>query len=101
VGIKLAALIPFLFTGLSFLALKALVFGKIALLVAGIAAYDRYFGSNKLLVSSFFDKNIPDWYNAAGNWNTAEYQHAGYKSLDDVDAKIDAHNLAYSAHTSS
>lgn len=102
-GLKIFALVPILLGGLGLLALKALFFGKIALLVAGIMAFQRLYGGSNV-AGGFFGKNpTPNiWYDnsAAAGWpaaNTAGLQHQGYRSF--VDAKIDAHNLAYSAHT--
>jgi len=94
-------LIPILLGGLSLLALKALVFGKIALLVAGIMAFQKLFGGSS--VSNLFSKNpMPVWYDngAAGNWATGGSSglQQGYRSFDRTDTKVDAHDLAYSAH---
>lgn len=99
-GLKLVALIPILI-GLSLLALKALVFGKIALLVAGVTAFQRLFGNN--VAGSFFNKNpAPVWYDngATGSWAAggASGIQQGYRSFDKAEAKVDAHDLAYSAH---
>jgi len=101
-GLKIFALVPILLGGLGLLALKALFFGKIALLVAGVMAFQRLFG-NSNVAGSFFGKNpTPNlWYdsNSAAAWNAGNavgLQHQGYRSFDD--AKVDAQNLAYSAH---
>lgn len=102
-GLKVFALVPILLGGLGLLALKALFFGKIALLVAGIIAFQKIFGGSNV-ASGFFGKNpAPVWYDtgAPGNWpagGSAGLQHQGYRSFDIADAKVDAHNLAYSAH---
>ncbi|CAL1685960.1 unnamed protein product [Lasius platythorax] len=102
-GLKIFALVPILLGGLGLLALKALFFGKIALLVAGIIAFQKIFGGSNV-ASGFFGKNpAPVWYDtgAPGNWpagGSAGLQHQGYRSFDIADAKVDAHNLAYSAH---
>lgn len=102
-GLKIFALVPILLGGLGLLALKALFFGKIALLVAGIVAFQKLFsGSN--VASSFFGKNpTPIFYDtgASANWPAANSAgaHQGYRSFAaSADAKVDAHNLAYSAH---
>lgn len=99
-GLKIFALIPILLGGLGLLAIKALLFGKIALLVAGIIAFQKLFGGG----SSFFGKNPPPniWYDngAAAGWpaaGAAGLPHQGYRSF--AEAKMDAHDLAYSAHT--
>ncbi|EFN64637.1 hypothetical protein EAG_08280 [Camponotus floridanus] len=101
-GIKLFALVPILLGGLGLLALKALFFGKIALLVAGIVAFQKLFGGSNV-ASSFFGKNPTSIFydtGASGNWPAASSAGAyqGYRSFDIDDAKVDAHNLAYSAH---
>jgi len=102
-GFKIFALVPILLGGLGLLALKALVFGKIALLVAGIMAFQKIFGGSNV-AGSFFNKNpAPVWYDngAAGSWaagGTSGLQHQGYRSFDRADAKVDSHNLVYSAH---
>ncbi|XP_012522976.1 uncharacterized protein LOC118645302 [Monomorium pharaonis] len=101
-GLKVFALVPILLGGLGLLVLKALVFGKIALIIASIIAFQRLFGGSNV-ASSFFNKNPASlWYDnaAAGNWvaNGSPLQHQGYRSFNSVDEKVDAHNLAYSAH---
>lgn len=101
-GIKIFALVPILLGGLGLLALKALFFGKIALLIAGIVAFQKLFGGNNV-ASSFFGKNPTSVFydtGASANWPAASSAGAyqGYRSFDIADAKVDAHNLAYSAH---
>lgn len=101
-GLKVFALIPILLGGLGLLALKALFFGKIALLVAGVMAFQKLFGGNNV-AGSFFNKNpAPVWYdNGVGNFavgGSSGLQHQGYRSFNKADAKVDAHDLAYSAH---
>lgn len=101
-GLKIFALVPILLGGLGLLALKALFFGKIALLVAGVMAFQKLFGGNNA-AGSFFNKNpAPVWYdNGAANWavgGASAVQHQGYRSFDKANAKVDAHDLAYSAH---
>lgn len=101
-GFKIFALVPILLGGLGLLALKALFYGKIALLIAGILAFQKLFnGSN--VASSFFGKNpAPLFYDtgASASWpaGSSTGLHQGYRSFDTADAKVDAHNLAYSAH---
>jgi len=101
-GFKFLALVPILLGGLSLLALKALVFGKIALLVAGIVAFQKLFGGSNV-ASSFFGKNpTPIFYDtgASASWPAANSAggYQGYRNFNIADAKVDAHNLAYSAH---
>ncbi|XP_077271664.1 DUF1676 domain-containing protein Osi14 [Temnothorax americanus] len=102
-GLKIFALVPILLGGLGLLAVKALIFGKIALVVAGIMAFQKLFGGTNV-ASSFFNKSpAPVWYDngVAGSWaagGSPGLQHQGYRSFDKADAKVDAHDLAYSAH---
>ncbi|KAL0105070.1 hypothetical protein PUN28_016602 [Cardiocondyla obscurior] len=99
-GIKIFALVPILLGSLGVLALKALFFGKIALIVAGVMAFQRLFGSGSG-VGGIFNKNpAPIWYDngAAGSWAAnagSGLQQQGYRSLNN---KVDAHDLAYSAY---
>ncbi|XP_011880752.1 PREDICTED: uncharacterized protein LOC105569163 [Vollenhovia emeryi] len=105
-GIKIFALAPILLGVLALLTFKALVYGKIALIVAGIMAFQKFFGGSG--AGGFFNKNpAPLWYDngATGSWASAGpsgLQHQGYRSFDVADAKNDAKNdaqdLAYSAH---
>ncbi|XP_012228121.2 uncharacterized protein Osi14 [Linepithema humile] len=99
VGFKVV-MIP-LVASVILLVFKALILGKIALLLSGYAMYDQFI-SNKLSTSDVnqnFVPNPPIHDSFAGNWFAAS-EHPGYRSLDETkaDAKIDAHNLAYSAH---
>lgn len=106
-GVKIFALVPILLGGLALLTLKALFVGKIALLVAGVMAFQKLFGGGGLGAGGILGKNpqVGGWYDngAASGWSAggaAGLQPQGYyrRSLDDADAKVDAHNLAYSAH---
>ncbi|XP_011163927.1 uncharacterized protein LOC105198785 [Solenopsis invicta] len=102
-GLKIFALVPILLGGLGLLALKAYVLGKIALFAAGVVAFNKLFGGSNV-AGGFFNKNpAPVWYDngAAGNWvagGSPVLQHQGYRSFEKIDEKVDAHNLAYSAH---
>ncbi|XP_011703628.1 PREDICTED: uncharacterized protein LOC105459371 [Wasmannia auropunctata] len=100
-GLKIFAFLPILFIGLGALAVKALIFGKFALLVASVMAFQKLFGGN----GSFFNKNPAPWFDngaaGGGAWipsASAGLQHQGYRSFDRTDAEVDAHDLAYSAH---
>ncbi|PBC33588.1 hypothetical protein APICC_00758 [Apis cerana cerana] len=55
-GVKLFALIPIVLGSLGLLVMKALFVGKIALLLAGVLAFQRLFGSGNG-ATSFFNKN--------------------------------------------
>lgn len=45
-AVKIAAVLPFLLGVIGFFALKALVIGKLALLIAGVMAFQKYAGSS-------------------------------------------------------
>lgn len=109
-GVKIFALVPILIGGLGLLVLKALFVGKIALLLAGILAFQKLFGSGGGIgssVGSVFKQNIQPaasaWYDGAASqqgWSggpAAQQPQQGYykRSFDDTKA---AQNLAYSAH---
>ncbi|XP_043497057.1 uncharacterized protein LOC122520834 [Polistes fuscatus] len=107
VGLKIFALVPILFGGLGLLVLKAIVIGKIALILAGILFFQKMFGSGSgSTVSNIFGKTPSlgnNWYEpATQGWPSAAagVQQQGYyrRSFDDTPGKIDAHSLAYSAH---
>ncbi|XP_043267225.1 uncharacterized protein [Venturia canescens] len=112
VGLKIFAVVPIILGGLAILVLKALFVGKIALIIAGILAFQRLFGSGASGVSggslggnflnkytqpaaSWVDNGAGQGWAAAGAAQTAGQ---GYykRSFDDV--KNDAQNLAYSSH---
>ncbi|KAG7190695.1 hypothetical protein KM043_006773 [Ampulex compressa] len=107
VGIKIFALVPILLGGLGLLALKALFVGKIALLLAGIMAFQKLFGSSSVSsgVNSVFSKNTqPGWFDGAASqgWSAgsvANSQPQGYykRSFDVASEKQDAHSMAYAA----
>ncbi|XP_060825741.1 uncharacterized protein LOC132912362 [Bombus pascuorum] len=105
-GIKLFALIPILLGSLGLLVMKALFVGKIALLLAGVLAFQRLFGGSNSGATSFFSKNPQSstgWFdNANQGWTAnvaAGVQPQGYykRSFDAENGKIDAHSMAYSA----
>lgn len=108
-GVKIFALVPILLGGLALLVLKALFVGKIALLLAGIIAFQKLFGSSSSITGgSIFGKNpLPGgWFDntGAGGWSAGSsggLQPQGYyrRSFNEADTKADSHNLAYSAHT--
>ncbi|XP_011314437.1 uncharacterized protein Osi14 [Fopius arisanus] len=107
-GLKIFALMPILFGGLGLLVLKALVVGKIALLIAGILAFQRLFGSGASSVSglgaSNFFKNLQPasgyYDSSAGSqgWSSgaAQQPQQGYYKRSFDDGKT-AQHLAYSA----
>jgi len=59
-AVKIVAVLPILLGIIGFFALKALVFGKLALLIAGIMAFQKYAGA-----SGGFGKIADTW--SAGN----------------------------------
>ncbi|KYQ59802.1 hypothetical protein ALC60_01187 [Trachymyrmex zeteki] len=95
-GLKVFALAPLLLFGLGLLTVKALIFGKLALLAAGYMIFQKLFsGSN---VGGFFNKNqVPILYDhgSSGGWavGSGSQQQGYYRNFD-----ANAQNLAYSAH---
>ncbi|KOC70938.1 hypothetical protein WH47_04924 [Habropoda laboriosa] len=107
-GVKLFALVPLLLGSLGLLVMKALFVGKIALLLAGVLAFQRLFGggSKSEGPTSIFSKNVQPasgWFdNANQAWPAgaaASGQSQGYykRSFDIEKEKADAHSMAYSA----
>ncbi|XP_076241651.1 DUF1676 domain-containing protein Osi14 [Calliopsis andreniformis] len=108
VALKVFALIPILLGGLGLLVLKAVFVSKIALLLAGVLAFQRLFGSGSSSgagYSSLFSKNAQPasgWYDSASQgWpaGASAAQPQGYykRSFNADNAKMDAHSMAYSA----
>lgn len=105
-GVKLFALIPIVLGSLGLLVMKALFVGKIALLLAGVLAFQRLFGSGNGTTSFFNKNNQPStgWVDNAGGqgWSTsgnvaANVQPQGYYRRFDGHRQTDAHSMAYSA----
>ncbi|XP_076759074.1 DUF1676 domain-containing protein Osi14 [Xylocopa sonorina] len=104
-GVKLFALVPIVLGSLGLLVMKALFVGKIALLVAGILAFQRLFGSGSSGAANFFSKNVQpstgwiDSGNQGWSSNAAAGQSQGYyrRSFDVPNGNPDAHLMAYSA----
>ncbi|XP_043472561.1 uncharacterized protein LOC122505152 [Leptopilina heterotoma] len=103
-ALKLFALVPILFGGLALLVFKAVVVGKIALLLAAVLAFQRMFGAGAGIGGGLFGKTpqpVSGWYDGQNNqaWSGASAQGQGYyrRSFDGT-TKGDAQNLAYSAH---
>ncbi|KYM94425.1 PREDICTED: uncharacterized protein LOC108781230 [Cyphomyrmex costatus] len=101
-GLKVFAFAPLLLLGLGLITIKALIFGKFALLAAGYMIFQKLLGGSS--VGSLFNRNPPPiWYDhgPTGSWAASSgspgSQQQGYRSFD-ADAKVDAQNLAYSAH---
>lgn len=107
VAVKVFALVPILLGGLGLLVLKAVFVSKIALILAGVLAFQRLFGSGSGSgYTSLFSKNAQPatgWYdNANQGWSggaaTATQPQGYYKRSFNADnAKMDAHSMAYSA----
>ncbi|XP_033340380.1 DUF1676 domain-containing protein Osi14 [Megalopta genalis] len=99
VAVKLFALVPILLGGLGLLVAKALVVGKVALLVAGVLAFQRLFNGENKGQASFFSKNTqPAWLdNGSQGWSSgAVAQQQGYYKRS-FEAEKDAHAMAYAA----
>ncbi|CAL7938074.1 unnamed protein product [Xylocopa violacea] len=106
-GVKLFALVPIVLGSLGLLVMKALFVGKIALLLAGVLAFQRLFGSSSgSSATNFFSKNVQPstgWIDSANQgWSAnsaAGAQSQGYykRSFDVQNGKLDAHMMAYSA----
>ncbi|XP_012287515.1 uncharacterized protein LOC105703597 [Orussus abietinus] len=106
-GVKIFALVPIVLGGLALLTLKALFVGKIALLIAGILAFQKLFGSGAAASGgAIFGKPaqpVGSWIEspAGQGWaaNSASPQSSGYyrRSFDDADIKAHAQSLAYNA----
>lgn len=101
IGAKLFALVPIALGGLALLVFKALFVGKIALLLAGILAFQKLFGAGGAGGNFFSKAALPTaaWPSASGyqSWSSAPAaatQSQGYYRSLDVN---DAHDLAYSA----
>ncbi|KYN12849.1 PREDICTED: uncharacterized protein LOC108767034 [Trachymyrmex cornetzi] len=95
-GLKIFALAPLLLFGLGLLTVKALMFGKLALLATGYVVLQKLFGGNN--VGTFFNKNPgPLFYDSVGHegWaaGSVPQQQAYYRNLG-------AQNLAYTGHLS-
>lgn len=104
-GVKLFALIPILLGSLGLLVAKALFVGKIALLLAGVLAFQKLFGGGGSGAGGIFGKNpqVPTGWieNGSQGWSAnvaAGVQPQGYykRSFEPENGKIDAHLLAYS-----
>lgn len=100
-GIKFSVFISLVIAVISTLVVKSYIVGIIALSSAASIAYDKFFNNTKMPSDSNINQNTtPNLYGFATENGIVypEHQYAGYRSLDDADAKIDGHNLAYSAH---
>ncbi|KAF7987578.1 hypothetical protein HCN44_003441 [Aphidius gifuensis] len=102
-------ILPVVFGGLSLLVLKSLFFSKLALILAGVLGFQKFFGSgsnvgsyasnllNKVQpASTYYDNANQAWQNQAP---AAQPTQGGYYKRSIDDQKI-AQNLAYSAHVS-
>ena len=93
--LKFAALIPVALGGLALLALKALLIGKLALLLAGLIGLQKLLG-NKHNTQTYEVVAHPHYtHSSYGD----EHGHGHYgRSLPLADSN-DAHDLAYQAYT--
>ncbi|XP_014212873.1 uncharacterized protein LOC106642570 [Copidosoma floridanum] len=100
IGIKILALVPIFLGGLALLVAKALVVGKVALLIAAVLGFQRLFNGGTVgalpSIGSVFNKS-PSYYETQGSWSSNPQPSPSqgyYRSFDD---KVDAQKLAYSA----
>ncbi|KZC11133.1 PREDICTED: uncharacterized protein LOC107189237 [Dufourea novaeangliae] len=105
VGVKLFALVPILLGGLGLLVAKALFVGKIALLLAGVLAFQKLSSGGSSGPASFFSKNAQPasgWADSGSQgWSAgAVAQPQGYYKRS-FEAEQDAHAMAYSAQAPS
>ncbi|XP_076295421.1 DUF1676 domain-containing protein Osi14 [Lasioglossum baleicum] len=99
VAVKLFALVPILLGSLGLLVVKALFVGKLALLVAGVLAFQRLFGASSKGQANIFSKNAqPAWIdNGSQGWSSgAVAQQQGYYKRS-FEHQKDAHDMAYAA----
>ncbi|XP_078032807.1 DUF1676 domain-containing protein Osi14 [Augochlora pura] len=99
VAVKLFALVPILLGGLGLLVAKALIVGKVALLVAGVLAFQKLFNGGGSGPAGFFSKNSqPAWVDSGNQgWSSGGLgQQQGYYKRS-FEAEKDAHDMAYAA----
>lgn len=102
-------ILPVVFGGLSLLVLKSLFFSKLALILAGVLGFQKFFGSgssvgsyasnflNKVQpASTYYENGNQAWQNQA---SAAQPTQGGYYKRSIDDQKL-SQNLAYSAHIS-
>lgn len=111
-GVKVFALIPILLGGLGLLVLKALIVGKVALLLAGVMLFQRLFGSaagSGSSVGSIFGKApyaqpppVAAYYDAPSSSNqwapNVATTNNGYQYKRSFNDEKNAQKLAFSAH---
>ncbi|XP_034949934.1 uncharacterized protein Osi14 [Chelonus insularis] len=111
-AVKLFALAPILFGGLSLLVFKAIFLGKLALIIAGVLLFQKLFSGASVpsvFGSNIFGKNSAPapttFYDAGGaqSWPATAVQQPGqsYYKRSFEDTSKTAQNLAYSAHVPS
>ncbi|XP_075210978.1 uncharacterized protein LOC142318289 [Lycorma delicatula] len=97
VGLKIFAVIPVILGIIGLVAAKALVVGKLALIIAGIIAIQKFIGSGGGSGFSGFNKgSVSDAWSSGGSggWASPSSSQGGYyrRSIEDA-----AHQMAYSA----
>jgi hypothetical protein len=111
IGAKLLLIIPIGIAIVGFLAVKALVVSKLALLIAGFTALQKLLGGGGLGAfgggkngwstggGSGWNSGGSGWSNAAtGGWSTSgSGASTGYYRSFDSRAPVDAHHMAYKA----
>ncbi|XP_057340902.1 uncharacterized protein LOC130677976 [Microplitis mediator] len=112
-GVKVFALIPILLGGLGLLVLKALIVGKVALLLAGVMMFQKLFGSGAVgsgsSVGSIFGKApyaqpapVAAYYDAPSSSNqwapNVATTNNGYQYKRSFNDEKNAQKLAFSAH---
>ncbi|KAG8328202.1 uncharacterized protein LOC124359692 [Homalodisca vitripennis] len=102
VGLKLFAVIPIILGVIGLVAAKALIVGKLALIISGIIALQKFLGQGGTSGFSYYGKNPlggSDWSSggSSAGWSTSGSAGSGgytyRRSLED-----EAQKLAYSAH---
>jgi len=101
VGLKLFAIIPIILGVIGLVAAKALIVGKLALIIAGIIALQKFIGGGGSSPFTFGKAPLSggDWSSggSTGGWSSGASSGGGYtyrRSLEDEAAQ----KLAYSAH---
>lgn len=92
-AVKIFALLPLLLGAVGFLALKALLVGKIALIIAGILALQKYSSAGSF---GGFGK-LTDGFGASGSSYSAPVASPGGYYRRSIEDQAAAQHLAYSA----
>ncbi|BES96520.1 Protein of unknown function (DUF1676) [Nesidiocoris tenuis] len=91
VGAKLVTLLPLALGAIGLMAIKALFIGKIALVIAAILAFQKFFTGGGAGIGGFAKAPAADWNSGSSGWASNSYSGSGpYRR------SMEAHNLAYS-----